>query len=39
LDWWVNMRLSDMFDYRHRVTQQNCERIKPPVASFMEQSR
>jgi ligand-binding SRPBCC domain-containing protein len=33
LDWWVNMRLSDMFDYRHRVTQQHCERMKHPVAA------
>jgi ligand-binding SRPBCC domain-containing protein len=39
LDWWVSMRLSDMFDYRHQMTHQNCERIKPPVASFMEQAR
>jgi ligand-binding SRPBCC domain-containing protein len=25
LDWWVNARLSDMFDYRHRVTRLHCE--------------
>jgi ligand-binding SRPBCC domain-containing protein len=25
LDWWVNSRLSDMFDYRHRITKLHCE--------------
>lgn len=25
LKWWVNSRLEDMFRYRHRVTQQQCE--------------
>jgi ligand-binding SRPBCC domain-containing protein len=25
LEWWVTARLSDMFDYRHRVTRQHCE--------------
>ena len=25
LKWWVNKRLSDMFDYRHQVTRQHCE--------------
>lgn len=27
LEGWVNARLSDMFDYRHRVTRQSCEVI------------
>ncbi|MGB8699026.1 MAG: SRPBCC family protein [Thermosynechococcaceae cyanobacterium] len=26
LDWWVQARLSDMFDYRHRTTQAYCRR-------------
>jgi ligand-binding SRPBCC domain-containing protein len=25
LDWWVNSRLSDMFDYRHHITKLHCE--------------
>lgn len=25
LAWWVNARLSDMFDYRHQVTRLHCE--------------
>jgi ligand-binding SRPBCC domain-containing protein len=24
LAWWVNARLSDMFDYRHQITSQAC---------------
>ena len=26
LGWWVESRLTDMFRYRHEVTQNNCER-------------
>jgi ligand-binding SRPBCC domain-containing protein len=33
LDWWVKTRLSDMFDYRHRITQQHCELARDPAAS------
>jgi len=25
LGWWVNLRLRDMFRYRHEITQQMCE--------------
>ncbi|WP_404789005.1 SRPBCC family protein [Altericista sp. CCNU0014] len=28
LQWWVDARLADMFDYRHRVTRQNCEAMR-----------
>jgi ligand-binding SRPBCC domain-containing protein len=33
MDWWVTARLSDMFDYRHRITQQHCEIARDPVSS------
>lgn len=26
LEWWVNARLTDMFRYRHQVTQRECEK-------------
>lgn len=26
LEWWINSRLEDMFRYRHRVTQQECQK-------------
>jgi ligand-binding SRPBCC domain-containing protein len=25
---WVNTRLSDMFDYRHQITQKHCETVR-----------
>jgi ligand-binding SRPBCC domain-containing protein len=28
LSWWVNARLSDMFDYRHQVTRLHCEPLQ-----------
>jgi ligand-binding SRPBCC domain-containing protein len=31
LEWWVNARLSDMFDYRHLVTRQHCEVMRGDV--------
>jgi ligand-binding SRPBCC domain-containing protein len=33
MDWWVTARLSDMFDYRHRITQQHCEIARDPAPS------
>ncbi len=33
LQWWVTARLSDMFDYRHRMTQANCKTISHPTVS------
>jgi ligand-binding SRPBCC domain-containing protein len=28
LGWWVNSRLKAMFEYRHQVTQKECEKMK-----------
>jgi ligand-binding SRPBCC domain-containing protein len=27
MGWWVNSRLEEMFRYRHRITQQECEKV------------